>query len=140
VNFTRENPYEELMRRDRAKAKAKSRIVEHQHKETDELLTHTAQVIESRRMPNELPAIRAWWWRLFRKAAKTPQHKGLMALCIGEIYYLEGVMSRWLVIPDVLDEDLETEYQAILSRYKGIDYSEFLTSGSAEQVPAGAVG
>lgn len=136
---TRENPYEELMRRDRTKAKAKSLIVEHQHKETDELLTHTAQVIESRRMPNELPAIRAWWWRLFRKAAKTPQHKGLMALCIGEIYYLEGVMSRWLVIPDVLDEDLDTEYKAIMSRYKNIDYSEFLTSGSAAQVSPGTV-
>lgn len=127
------------MRRDRTKAKAKSLIVEHQHKETDELLTHTAQVIESRRMPNELPAIRAWWWRLFRKAAKTPQHKGLMALCIGEIYYLEGVMSRWLVIPDVLDEDLDTEYKAIMSRYKNIDYSEFLTSGSAAQVSPGTV-
>lgn len=126
MSYRGENPYEELARRDRKRAKAKARHVEHKQKETDELLSHTAQVREDRRMPSELPAIRAWWWRLFRKAAKTPQHKGLMALCIGEIYYVEGIMSRWLVIPDILDEDLETEYQAMRSRYKQsrIDYSE----------------
>lgn len=113
------------MRRDRARAKAKAMLAEHQHKETDELLTHTAQVMESRRMPNELPAIRAWWWRLFRWACKTPQHKGLMTLCIGEVYYVEGIMSRWLVLPDILDEDLDTEYKGMLSRYSQsrIDYS-----------------
>lgn len=138
MSYSKENPYEELMRRNQARAKAKSMIVEHQHKETDELLTHTAQVQESRRMPNKLPAIRAWWWRLFRKAAKTPRHRGLMGLCMGEIYYVEGVMSRWLVIPDVLDEDLETEYKAMLQRYSGmgIDYSGFVEGGGSEPVPA----
>ena len=122
----RESPYEELLRRDRKRMNAKTRHAEHTQKNTDPLLSHTAQVQESRRMPHMLPSIRAWWWRLFRKAAKTPQHKGLMALCIGEIYYVEGIMSRWLVIPDILDEDLETEYQAMRSRYKQsrIDYSE----------------
>jgi len=126
MSFGKESPYEELMKRDRKRAKAKAMIAEHQHKETDELLTHTAQVKEDRRMPHELPGIRAWWWRLFRSASKTPRHKDLMVLCIGEIYYIEGVMSRWLVIPDVLDEDLDTEYKALLSRYKNIDYSQML--------------
>ena len=125
----KENPYEELMRRDRARAKAKAMFAEHQHKETDELLTHTAQVMESRRMPNELPAIRAWWWRVFRWACKTPRNKDLMTLCIGEVYYVEGIMSRWLVLPDILDEDLDTEYKGMLSRYNQsrIDYSEAMT-------------
>ena len=125
MSYLKENPYEELMRRDRARAKAKAMLVEHQHKETDELLTHTAQVQESRRMPHNLPAIRAWWWRLFRRACKTPCHKERMALCIAEVYYVEGIMSRWLVIPDILDEDLETDYKSMLSRYSNIDYSEF---------------
>lgn len=62
---------------------------------------------------------------MFRWASRTPQHKGLMALCIGEIYYVEGIMSRWLVLPDILDEDLDTEYKGMLSRYgqSRIDYS-----------------
>jgi hypothetical protein len=140
VSSFKESPWEELMRRDKAKAKAKSLIVEHQHKKTDELLTHTAQVVEERRMPNALPAIRAWWWRLFRKASKTPRHRGLMATCMGEIYYVEGVMSRWLVIPDVLDEDLDTEYKALLSRYKNIDYSQFMIGGKSDHVQAGTMG
>jgi len=135
----KEAPWEELMRRDRKRAKAKAMHIEHKQKETDELLSHTAQVMESRRMPNELPAIRAWWWRLFRKASKTPRHKGLMVLCIGEIYYVEGIMSRWLVVPDILDEDLETEYKVMLSRYNQskIDYSELMTEHTT--TPAVAV-
>ena len=59
-----------------------------------------------------------------------------MATCIGEIYYIEGIMSRWLVIPDILDEDLETEYKAMISRYSSIDYSEFMGGEGAESVPA----
>jgi hypothetical protein len=121
-----ETAEEELMRRDRARMKAKTRHAEHQQKETDPLLSHTAQVQESRRMPHMLPAIRAWWWRLFRWGTATPQHKALMTLCVAEVYFIEGVMSRWLVLPDILDEDLETDYQAILSRYQSglIDYSD----------------
>lgn len=124
-----ESAEEELMRRDRKKAYHKARQAEHQQKDTDPLLSHTAQVQESRRMPHILPAIRAWWWRLFRWATATPQHKSLMVLCMAELYFVEGVMSRWLVLPDILDEDLETDYKALLSRYSGassIDYSEFI--------------
>lgn len=121
-----ESPYEELARRDRKRMKAKTMHAEHQQKETDPLLSHTAQVQESRRMPHQLPAIRAWWWRVFRWATATPQHRPLMALCMAELYYVEGVISRWLVLPDILDEDLETDYKAILSKYQSglIDYGD----------------
>ena len=120
-----ETPEEELMRRDRKRLKAKTMLAEHQQKETDILLSHTAQVQESRRMPSELAGIRAWWWRVFCWAAATPQHRPLMALCARELYTVEGIMSRWLVLPEVLDEDLETDYKALLSRYDNsrIDYS-----------------
>ena len=121
-----ETAEEELMRRDRARMKSKTMFAENQQKETDPLLSHTAQVQESRRMPHMLPSIRAWWWRVFRWASATPQHRPLMTLCISELYYVEGVMSRWLVLPDILDEDLETDYKAILSRYQSslINYSD----------------
>lgn len=120
-----ETPEEELMRRDRKRLKAKTMLAEQQQKETDPLLSHTAQVQESRRLPHELPAVRAWWWRLFCWAVATPQHRPLMALCARELYVVEGIISRWLVLPEVLDEDLETDYKALLSRYDNsrIDYS-----------------
>lgn len=120
-----ESAEEELMRRDRKRMKAKTMLAEHQQKETDPLLSHTAQVAESRRLPHELPAVRAWWWRLFCWATKTPQHRPLMALCARELYNVEGVISRWLVLPEILDEDLETDYKAVMSRYQSsvIDYS-----------------
>ena len=120
-----ETAEEELMRRDRKRAKAKTMIAEHQQKETDPLLSHTAQVAEERRLPHELPSVRAWWWRLFCWACATPQHRGLMALCARELYNVEGIISRWLVLPEILDEDIETDYKALLSRYQNsvIDYS-----------------
>ena len=124
-----ESPWEKLMRRDRARAKAKATLVEKQHKETDVLLTHTAQVPESRRMPHKLPGARAWFHRMFTRACTTPVHKGLMMLMTREVHITEGVMSRWLVIPDILDEDLETDYKAIVRKYSGsmVDYSEPMT-------------
>ena len=120
-----ETAEEELMRRDRKRAKAKTMLAEHQQKETDPLLSHTAQVSENRRLPHILPSVRAWWWRLFCWATATPQHRPLMALCARELYNVEGVISRWLVLPDILDEELETDYKALLSRYQSsvIDYS-----------------
>ena len=120
-----ETAEEELMRRDRKRMKAKTMIAEQQQKDTDPLLSHTAQVAESRRLPHDLPGSRAWWWRLFCRAAKTPQHRNLMALCYRETYITEGTMSRWLVLPEILDEDPETDYKALLSRYQSslIDYS-----------------
>ena len=120
-----ETAEEELMRRDRKRMKAKTMLAEKQQKETDPLLSHTAQVKEDRRLPHELPAVRAWWWRLFSWATETPQHRPLMALCARELYTVEGIISRWLVLPEVLDEDLETDYKALLSRYQSsvIDYS-----------------
>ena len=101
-------------------------LAEHQQKETDPLLSHTAQVPETRRLPHILPSVRAWWWRLFCWATATPQHRPLMALCARELYNVEGVISRWLVLPEILDEELETDYKALLSRYQSsvIDYSE----------------
>ena len=131
----RETAEEELMRRDRKRMKAKTMIAEQQQKETDPLLSHTAQVQESRRLPHMLPAVRAWWWRLFCWATTTPQHRPLMALCARELYTVEGIISRWLVLPEVLDEDLETDYKALLSRYESsmIDYSEVI---GEEEVPA----
>lgn len=120
-----ETAEEELMRRDRKRMKAKTMIAEHQQKETDPLLSHTAQVQESRRLPHMLPSVRAWWWRLFCWATATPQHRPLMALCARELYNVEGIISRWLVLPEVLDEDLETDYKALMSRYQSsvTDYS-----------------
>ena len=130
-----ESAEEELMRRDRKRMKAKTMHAEHQQKETDSLLSHTGQVAEDRRMPHELPGIRAWWWRLFCWAAATPQHRGLMALSTRELYNVEGIMSRWLVLPEILDEDLETDYKALLSRYKDslIDYSEVIPDEKEEK-------
>ena len=124
-NRRHETAEEELMRRDRKRLKAKTTIAEQQQKDTDPLLSHTAQVPEDRRLPHELPAVRAWWWRLFSWACATPQHRPLMALCARELYTVEGIISRWLVLPEVLDEDLETDYKALLSRYRSsvIDYS-----------------
>ncbi|TES93544.1 MAG: hypothetical protein E3J87_02015 [Candidatus Cloacimonadota bacterium] len=120
-----ETAEEELLRRDRKRMKAKTMIAEHQQKQTDPLLSHTAQVHEDRRLPHILPSVRAWWWRLFCWATATPQHRPLMALCARELYNVEGVISRWLVLPEILDEDLETDYKALLSRYQSsvIDYS-----------------
>ena len=125
TNRRHETAEEELMRRDRKRLKAKTMLAERQQKDTDPLLSHTAQVQEDRRLPHELPAVRAWWWRLFSWACTTPQHRGLMALCARELYIVEGIISRWLVLPEVLDEDLETDYKALLSRYSDsqIDYS-----------------
>ncbi len=121
----RETAEEELMRRDRKRMKAKTMIAEQQQKDTDPLLSHTAQVQESRRLPHILPSVRAWWGRLYWWAATTPEHKPLMALCAREFFFVEGVISRWLVLPEILDEDLETDYKALLSRYQSsiIDYS-----------------
>lgn len=120
-----ESAEEELMRRDRKRMKAKTMLAEQQQKDTDPLLSHTAQVVEERRLPHELPSVRAWWWRLFCWACATPQHRGLMALCARELYTVEGIISRWLVLPEILDEDIETDYKALLSRYQSsvIDYS-----------------
>ena len=127
-NRGHETAEEELLRRDRKRMKAKTMLAEQQQKDTDLLLSHTAQVSEDRRLPHELPAVRAWWWRLFCWAAATPQHRPLMALCARELYVVEGIISRWLVLPEVLDEDLETDYKALLSRYKDsvIDYSDVI--------------
>lgn len=130
----KESPWEELIRRDRARAKAKATLVEKQHKETDELLTHTAQVPESRRMPHKLPGARAWFHRMFTRACTTPVHKGLMMLMTREVHITEATMSRWLVIPDVLDEDIDTDYKALQKKYSGsrIDYSDPVTGEDDE--------
>lgn len=129
-----ETAEEELMRRDRKRMKAKTMLAEQQQKETDPLLSHTAQVAENRRLPHELPTVRAWWWRLFCWAVTTPQHRPLMALCARELYIVEGIISRWLVLPEVLDEDIETDYKALLSRYQDsvIDYSGVIDDEAPE--------
>lgn len=129
-----ETAEQELARRDRKRAKAKATLVEKQHKETDELLTHTAQVPESRRMPHDLVGARAWFFRMLTRACTGPTHKRLEMLMIREIYITQGVMSRWLVIPDVLDEDMETDYRALQGKYSSsmINYGETRTGEKDE--------
>lgn len=129
-----ETAEQELARRDRKRAKAKATLVEHQHKETDELMTHTAQVPESRRMPHVLSGARAHFHRQFVRACRTPTHKGLMMLMVQETFITEAKMSAHLVIPDVLDEDMETDYKALQRMYSGsaIDYSEPMTGEKDE--------
>lgn len=129
-----ETAEQELARRDRKRAKSKATLVEKQHKETDELLTHTAQVPEDRRMPHKLSGARAHFHRQFVRACRTPTHKGLAMLMVQESFITEGKMSAYLVIPDVLDEDMETDYKALQRKYSGsrIDYSDPVTGGEDE--------
>ena len=127
-NRNHESAEEELMRRDRKRQKAKTKLAELKQSEADHLLIYTGVGHPDYRQPYELQGIRAWWWRVFCWAAETPKHINLMALCMRELYNVEGVMSKWLNLPEILDDDAEGNYNALISHYKDndIDYSEFV--------------
>ena len=57
-----------------------------------------------------------------------------MMLMVQESHITETKMSAYLVIPDVLDEDLETDYKALQRKFSAsrLDYSEPMTGEGDE--------
>ena len=121
----------EQRRRDAEAAKAKSKLADQKKEEADPLLVYTAMGAPEKIMPGELPSIRAWWWRVLTWAMDDPVNLKLAMISIREIYYVEGIMSRWGAIPDVLHDEMATNYELILQKYSDMDVSQFEGGGDS---------
>lgn len=107
----RQDLMEELDELRRKAQMEKTRLVEVKTKGTDTLQSY------SREMPNELAMARDFWFDLLVWSIEEPAEPHLAIAAILGIYSVEGVMSRWLALAEVLhDREREADYRAISSR------------------------
>lgn len=120
----------EQRKRDLQTAKAKTKHLEKKKEEYDPLLLYTAMGGRENLMPDELPGYRAYWWRILTYALHDPVDLDLALIAVREIYYTEGIMSRWSAVPDVLHDDLGTNFEMIVQDFeRDFDITTFEDGG-----------
>lgn len=88
----------------------KTQLIEIKTKGTDPLQSYAKE------MPPDLSSAQAWGHDVLVWGVTDPVHPGLAIAAILFLYAVEGVMSRWLALPEVLHDRMrEPDYRALSS-------------------------
>lgn len=111
--------YDELTEIKKKQAEERAKQAEQRTKDADQYNIYTARGPRDSWMPSELTNARAFWMRMLGLGVTDPMCKRLVRIAAEEIYIIEGFMSRWFRMPEMLtDSEYQGEYRAIMSRFR----------------------